>query len=441
MSRGQILFIDDEPRLCEAAAEWLGVSGFAVETFTEPARALARLPQADFDCVVTDVRMPGMDGLAVLGQITQFNAELPVVLLTGHGDVPMAVQAMRAGAHDFLEKPYDADYLVAILDRAVEQRRLKRELRALRNAVGSEPMLERRLVGVSAPIVALRRQVQQLADIDVDVLITGETGAGKEVVARALHETGRRSRGNFVAINCAAIPEALFESEIFGHERGAFSGAAQTRIGKFEFANGGTVFLDEVESMPLALQAKVLRAIQERVIERLGSNRQIGIDVRFIAATKTDLAVDSAAGRFRADLFYRLSTVELTVPPLRERREDVPLLFQLFVADAARRFGIPAPAISPRDTDRLQMQHWPGNVRELKAVADRAALGIVKHAPKEGTETSSLSERVARFEADLIAEALLESGGVTTDAADRLGVPRRTLNEKILRYGLRGTDT
>tara|TARA_R110002124_G_scaffold1797_17_gene11600 strand:- start:60652 stop:61977 length:1326 start_codon:yes stop_codon:yes gene_type:complete len=440
MSRGQILFIDDEPRLCEAAAEWLGVSGFAVETFTEPERALARLPQADFDCVVTDVRMPAMDGLAVLGQITQFDAELPVVLLTGHGDVPMAVQAMRAGAHDFLEKPYDADYLVAILDRAVEQRRLKRELRSLRNAVGSEPMLERRLVGISAPIVALRRQVQQLADIDVDVLITGETGAGKEVVARALHETGRRSRGNFVAINCAAIPEALFESEIFGHERGAFSGAAQTRIGKFEFANGGTVFLDEIESMPLALQAKVLRAIQERVVERLGSNRQIGIDVRFIAATKTDLAVDSAAGRFRADLYYRLSTVELTVPPLRERREDVPLLFQLFVADAARRFGIPAPAINPRDTDRLQVQHWPGNVRELKAIADRAALGIVKNARKAGTETSSLSERVARFEAEVIAEALLESGGVTTDAADRLGLPRRTLNEKILRYGLRETD-
>ncbi len=440
MSRGQILFIDDEPRLCEAAAEWLGVSGFAVETFPEPERALARLPQADFDCVVTDVRMPAMDGLAVLGQITQFDAELPVVLLTGHGDVPMAVQAMRAGAHDFLEKPYDADYLVAILDRAVEQRRLKRELRSLRNAVGSEPMLERRLVGISAPIVALRRQVQQLADIDVDVLITGETGAGKEVVARALHETGRRSRGNFVAINCAAIPEALFESEIFGHERGAFSGAAQTRIGKFEFANGGTVFLDEIESMPLALQAKVLRAIQERVVERLGSNRQIGIDVRFIAATKTDLAVDSAAGRFRADLYYRLSTVELTVPPLRERREDVPLLFQLFVADAARRFGIPAPAINPRDTDRLQVQHWPGNVRELKAIADRAALGIVKNARKAGTETSSLSERVARFEAEVIAEALLESGGVTTDAADRLGLPRRTLNEKILRYGLRETD-
>ncbi|MCZ4348132.1 sigma-54 dependent transcriptional regulator [Devosia neptuniae] len=439
MSRGQILFVDDEPKLCEAAAEWLGVSGFTVETFTEPARALARLPQADFDCVVTDVRMPGMDGLAVLAQITQFNAELPVVLLTGHGDVPMAVEAMRSGAHDFLEKPYDADYLVAILDRAVEQRRLKRELRALRNAIGSEPMLERRLVGISAPIAALRKQVEQLADIDIDVLITGETGAGKEVVARALHDTGRRSRGNFVAINCAAIPEALFESEIFGHERGAFSGAAQTRIGKFEFANGGTVFLDEIESMPLALQAKVLRAIQERVIERLGSNRQVGIDVRFIAATKTDLSGDSAAGRFRADLFYRLSTVELTVPPLRERREDVPLLFQLFVADAARRFGIPAPTIRQSDTDRLQARPWPGNVRELKAIADRAALGIGKNARNEGTETSSLSVRVARFEAEVIAEALRDSGGITTDAADRLGLPRRTLNEKIMRYGLRDT--
>jgi two-component system C4-dicarboxylate transport response regulator DctD len=345
MSRGRIAFIDDEPGLCEAAAEWLGVSGFEVATHTDPAMAMRRIVAGDCDCVVTDMRMPGASGMEVLRHFRSADPDLPVVLLTGHGDVALAVEAMRDGAHDFIEKPYDADHLVAVLDRAVERRRLVKELRRLRLA--STTSLDTRLVGISPGITALRRSVAQLADVDVDVLIVGETGTGKEVVARALHDFGSRAKGQFVAINCAAIPETVFESEVFGHDKGAFTGAVGARIGKFEYASGGTVFLDEIESMPLALQAKVLRAIQERSVEPLGSNAVRPIDVRFIAATKVDLKAESEAGRFRADLYFRLATVELDIPPLRDRREDIGLLHALFATAAAQRFNVGEPAPDP----------------------------------------------------------------------------------------------
>jgi two-component system, NtrC family, C4-dicarboxylate transport response regulator DctD len=260
------------------------------------------------------------------------------------------------------------------------------------------------------------------------------------VLARALHEFGNRSAGNFVAINCAAIPEAIFESEIFGHEKGAFSGAAAERAGKFEYGQGGTVFFDEVESMPLALQAKVLRAIQERTVVRLGSNRERPVDVRFIAATKTDLRRESEAGRFRADLYYRLATVELAIPPLAERREDIPLLYGVFVRAAAERFGMTRP--EQIDLTGLREQPWPGNVRELRSAAERAVLGLAGsgYVPMPAGRPHSLPDRVARFEAEAIAQALHMANGSTAEAAERLGLPRRTLNEKIARYALRAVD-
>lgn len=437
MSRGSIVFIDDEAELCAAAEAWLGVSGFAVTSFTNPQQALDRVDPGDVDCVVTDVRMPGLSGIAVLRHFQAMAPDLPVVLLTGHGDVALAVDAMRDGAHDFIEKPYDADHLVAVLDRATERRRLGRELNRLRQAAGGAE-LEDRLVGLAPAMDGLRQSVLQLADIDVDVLINGETGTGKEVVARALHDFGARSKGQFVAINCAAIPETIFESEMFGHASGAFTGAAGDRVGKLEFARGGTVFLDEIESMPLALQAKVLRAIQERSIEPLGSNASRPIDVRFIAATKVDLKAESEAGRFRADLYFRLATVELAVPPLRQRREDVPLLFNLFAANAARRFKLPEAAI-PLLPAGLAASDWPGNVRELKAMAERAVLGMTRQGAAQGRflPAETLAHRVARFEAAAIETALQEAGGSTAEAAERLGLARRTLNEKIVRYGLR----
>ncbi|WP_404401966.1 sigma-54-dependent transcriptional regulator [Pelagibacterium halotolerans] len=439
--RGAIAFIDDERELCEASGEWLGVSGFTVETFADPAKALRRIDPRLFDCVVTDLRMPRVGGLDVLAQMQKADRDLPVILLTGHGDVQMAVEAMHAGAYDFIEKPYDADRLVTVLDRAVERRRLRREVGRLQSALGGEAVLEQRLVGVSPAIADVRRRVAQLADVDVDVLIRGETGTGKEVVARALHDLGHRAKGNFVAINCAAIPEAIFESEIFGHERGAFTGAGTERIGKFEFASGGTVFLDEIESMPLSLQAKVLRAIQERSMERLGSNRAVPLDVRFIAASKVDLKAESDAGRFRADLYFRLGTVEIDLPPLRERREDIALLFALFAGQAAERFSRKPPEFGRAFLQELRAGSWPGNVRELKATADRAVLGLDREmtggAPGVELGQGTLNDKVARFEAELIAEALRAAGGSTAEAAEILGLARRTLNEKIARYGLR----
>ena len=439
MSRGRIAFIDDENQLCDAAEDWLSVSGFAVTTYQDPARAMREIAPKDYDCVVSDLRMPVAGGFDVLTHFRAADSDLPVILLTGHGDVPVAVRAIQAGAYDFIEKPYDADMLVTVLDRAVERRRLRLEIHRLHEGTGA-PGIEDHLIGISPAMVALRNSVTQLASIDVDILITGQTGTGKEVLARALHEFGARSKGNFVAINCAAVPESIFESEIFGHDKGAFSGAVAERAGKFEYGQGGTVFLDEIESMPLALQAKVLRAIQERVVVRLGSNRERPIDVRFIAATKTDLRRESEAGRFRADLYYRLATVELAIPPLAERREDIPLLYGVFARAAAERFGLAPPG--DIDLTGLREQPWPGNVRELKAAAERAVLGVAGRATfhRPGGQAATLPDRVARFEAEAIAQALRMANGSTAEAAEQLGLPRRTLNEKIARYGLRGTD-
>ena len=440
MTRGRIAFIDDEPQLCAAAEDWLSVSGFTVTTYQNPAQAMREIDPRDCDCVVSDLRMPGASGFDVLTHFQAADSDLPVILLTGHGDVPVAVRAIQTGAYDFIEKPYDADMLVAVLDRAVERRRLRSEIDRLHNGAET-PSIEDRLIGISPAIVALRRSVAQLASVNVDILITGETGTGKEVLARALHEFGSRSASNFVAINCAAVPESIFESEIFGHDKGAFSGAAAERAGKFEYGQGGTVFLDEIESMPLALQAKVLRAIQERTVVRLGSNRERPIDVRFIAATKTDLRRESEAGRFRADLYYRLATVELAIPPLSERRDDIPLLYGAFARAAAERFGRARP--ENIDLTDLCEQPWPGNVRELKSAAERVVLGLAGpttvHRPIDRRQT--LPDRVARFEAEAIAQALRTTKGSTAEAAEQLGLPRRTLNEKIARYGLRGADS
>ena len=433
MTRGRIVFVDDEPDLCAAAADWLDASGFDIATFTDPAVALGSIEIANCDCVVSDMRMPGISGLELLRNIRGRDPELPVVLLTGHGDVPLAVEAIQAGAYHFLEKPYDAEQLVSILDNAVERRRLKQEIARLQRRPED---LEARLIGVSPAIASVRRSVHRLADIDVDVLITGETGTGKEVVARALHDFGHRRAGPFVAINCAAIPESIFESEIFGHERGAFTGAQAARQGRIAYASGGTVFLDEIESMPLPLQAKVLRIIQERVVEPIGSNRQIPVDVRFIAATKVDLKAESDAGRFRADLYFRLATIDLPLPPLRDRPEDVALLYTVFARRAAERLGLPLPDLSTDLGLRLSQQRWPGNIRELKSYAERAVIGLEASA-LQPSAPGNLPEMVAAYEARVIAATLAAAGGATAEAAERLGVPRRTLNEKIAKYGLR----
>ncbi len=442
MTRGTIAFIDDEPPLCDAAADWLGASGFRVATYTDPARALAEIDTARCDCVVTDLRMPGVSGQQVLAQLRAGDAELPVILLSGHADVPVAVEAMREGAYDFIEKPYGAEHLVAVLDRAVELRRMRRELRATRWSDTASARLEARLAGSAPAIAALRDAVGQLADIAVDLLVSGEPGTGKEELARAFHDFGRRARRPFVAIDCAGVAEPGFEAELFGHERGFLAGTAAARVGKLEHANGGTVFLGEIEALPLALQSKLLRVMQDRRLERIGSNAARPVDLRVVAGTRADLRAEVAAGRFRADLFYRLSAVELALPPLRARREDIPLLFTRFAEDAAERFGRALPDLLESDLRLLQGQDWPGNLPELKAAAERHVLGLRPAAPAAAEPAAAvpLPERVARFEAEAIAEALRQAGGSSALAADVLGVPRRTLNEKIARHGLRGDE-
>ena len=441
MTRGRVLFVDDETELRESAGEWLNVVGFEATAAATAREALALLSGGAFDTLVTDVRMPQMDGLQLLDAALADDPHLPVVLLTGHGDVVLAVEAMRRGAHDFLEKPYDADHLVAVLDRAVKERRLEKELLQLRQASGNSEDLALRLAGNAPAIATLRERILQLADIDIDVLIQGETGTGKEVVARALHDFGSRRDRPFVALNCAAVPESVFESEIFGHERGAFTGAVQKRIGRIAHADGGTIFLDEVESMPLPLQAKLLRVIQERVIEPVGSNRQVPLDVRFIAATKADLKVEGDAGRFRPDLYFRLATVTLEIPPLKARSQDVALLFRHFCADAARRHRLADVPVPPSLADALGAADWPGNVRELKSAAERHVLGLppLTHrtagAVADGA-SASLPARLAAYESLLIMDALDAHGGNIQAASRALGIPRRTLGEKIARLNI-----
>ncbi|WP_439604690.1 sigma-54-dependent transcriptional regulator [Shinella sp.] len=442
MNRGRILLIDDDRDLLKAATDWLTVSGFSVEAFHRPEEAFTALLRAEPDVVVTDVRMPGIDGMTLLNSTVRQKRDVPVVLITAHGDVGLAVQAMKQGAEDFLEKPYDADRLLSVLDKAVEKRRMKREIVRLQGLVGGSEK-EDAIVGDSPPIRDLRNRVATLADVDIDVLVIGETGTGKELVARALHRLSRRADGPFVAINCGALPEAIFESEVFGHVKGAFTGAIADREGKFEHAAGGTLFLDEIESMPLGLQAKILRVLQERVVERLGENRLRSVDVRIVAAAKSDLTADIAAGRFREDLFYRLATADVRIPSLRQRRDDIGLLFGHFASLAAHRYGRPVRAVPARRIEQLRQQEWRGNVRELKAQAERFALGLDEPAAtvRDASfkdDTLALPERLAAYEALVIREALERNDGNTARAAASLGVPLRTLTEKMSRRGLAG---
>jgi len=431
-----VIVVDDEAPIREAVEQWLTLSGFEVRLFSRAEECLAQLPDHFPGVILSDVRMPGMDGLQLLAALQLRDRDLPVIMLTGHGDVPMAVDAMRDGAYDFLEKPFSPETLLGSLRRALEKRALVLENRALHERADNRSRLDATLLGMSPTMQTLRRQVLDLSQLPVNVLIRGETGSGKEMVARCLHDFGPRADKPFVAVNCAAIPEQLFEAELFGHESGAFTGAQGKRIGKLEYAHGGTVFLDEIESMPLAQQVKLLRVIQERRIERLGSNQSIDIDVRIIAATKPDLLDEARAGRFREDLAYRLNIAELRLPPLRERREDIPMLFSHFSRNAAERLGRRAPVLSGEQLSHLLSHDWPGNVRELANAAERQVLGLDGPAAEGSTVGQSLVAQQEAFEAHCIRSALRRHRGDIKAAMHELQLPRRTLNEKMQRHGL-----
>ena len=430
-----VLFVEDDPAVRVNVAESLELAGLRVKALDNAEQALALAREGLHAVVVTDVLLPGMAGIALFRRLHKLDAGLPVILVTGHGDISMAVQAMREGAYDFMEKPFSTERLAEACTRALEKRALQLEVQALRRQVAGRRTLEETLLGRSEAMRRLRDQVANLGASGADVLIWGETGTGKELVACCLHALRGGGEGPFVAINCAGLPETLFESEVFGHEAGAFTGAAKRRIGKMEHANRGTLFLDEIESMPLAQQAKLLRALQERKIERLGSNTPVAVDVRVIAATKSDLKALSEQGTFRADLYYRLGVVVLELPPLRERREDIPLLLEHFLLAAAARYGRPVPEVAPEVLRGLMAAEWPGNVRELRNAADRIVLGLAPEIAG-GAARPTLAQQVDVFEKALIEQALKEHAGRPQAVCDALGIARKTLYDKLHRHGI-----
>ncbi|MCK4707272.1 MAG: sigma-54-dependent Fis family transcriptional regulator, partial [Gammaproteobacteria bacterium] len=359
MQQPIIFFIDDEQDLRLANEQTLQLAEFEVQLFEKAEEALPLLNDQWPGVVICDIRLPGMDGQAFQHEAFKLDKDLPVILITGHGDISMAVDAMQKGAYDFIEKPFSADRLVDTVRRALDKRLLTLENRNLKSELHAQNVLGPRIIGKTPVMLTLRNNINRLADTGADILLFGETGTGKELVARSLHEQSSRRDKNFVAINCGAIPENLIESELFGHEKGAFTGAETLRIGKFEYAQGGTVFLDEIESMPLSTQVRLLRVLQERSLERLGSNESIQLYIRIITASKIDLLAAAGRAEFREDLYYRLNVVTLELPPLRERREDIPRLFQHFLLVASARYGKEAPAMSQNANQTLMAFNWP----------------------------------------------------------------------------------
>ncbi|GAA5171858.1 sigma-54-dependent transcriptional regulator [Modicisalibacter zincidurans] len=444
MSELPVWLVDDDPGVRESLSQWFELGELAVRSFASGEAVLAALDAGEpCGALISDVKMPGLDGLSLLRAVQALDDEVPVLLITGHGDVPMAVGAMRQGAWDFIEKPYEPERLEEQVRRALERRRLSQENRRLRQAL-RQGGLAARLIGEAPGMQRLRDELANLAPTRANVLVFGETGSGKEVVARCLHEFGPGQAAPFVALNCGAIAPELFESELFGHEKGAFTGALETRVGKLEHASGGTLFLDEIESMPLTAQVKLLRALQEGEVTRLGSNRVIALDLRVVAASKSDLLALASERAFREDLYYRLAIAELTIPPLRERREDIALLFAHFCRQAAEVHQRPLREMDSELFAALSRHAWPGNLRELRNAATRHTLGldIPQLTPQPGdvpreAAGGSLNDQVAAFEASLLRAALAHHQGNIQAVLDELDLPRRTLNQKMHKYRLR----
>ncbi len=444
IENAKVIIVDDDEDLRHALAQSLQLAGYEVDAYDDGHEALNNITRNMYSVIITDIKMPTIDGIELLSKVLEIDPALPTIVITGHGDVSTAVNAMRNGAYDFIEKPFAAERLVGAVSRGLEKRRLVLENRNLRDELASQDGLDKRLVGRTAAMLNLRAEIVALAQTDVDILIWGETGSGKEVVARALHEEGSRKDKPFIALNCGAIPVEMMESELFGHESGAFTSANKQRVGKLEYANGGTIFLDEIESMPLELQVKLLRVIETRSIERLGSNKIINLDIRFIAATKTDLELASQQLLFRADLYYRLNVVTLTIPPLRERKDDIPLLLHHLAREARTRYRKEIPEYTPALMMQLMSYEWPGNVRELRNMADRWVLGLdlgleqdnLQESLIEISEAESLSQQMATIEKRLIANALNKNEGSIKKTYEQLQLSRKALYEKMKKYQL-----
>ena len=432
-----VVLVEDDDDVRDGAAQALELAGFAVAAYASVEAARRSVHPGAPVVLLCDVNLPGMHATAWLPEVRAIDPDLPMILVTGHGDIAMAVQSIRQGAYDFIEKPASSERIVAVVQRAAEKRRLVLALRAAGAQMASQRGIAAVLIGRSAVMEQVRHTVLALAATTADVLIYGETGTGKDLVARCLHDYSARRDGAFVPINCGGLPDALVENELFGHEAGAFTGAQKLRAGKLEAAHGGTLFLDEIESMPLGVQVKLLRVLQERTVERLGSNRALPVDCRVVAASKADLLTASDEGRFRADLYYRIGVAFVSLPPLRERREDIGMLFEHFVLLAAARYGREVPELSPAQQAELLAHDWPGNLRELGNVASRFVLGLQtgRLTPGGGAAPTarSLNEQMDQFERTLIQEALRRHAGDVAASARMLALPKQTLHDKMKR--------
>jgi two-component system nitrogen regulation response regulator NtrX len=447
-----ILIVDDEPGVRTALTGVLRDEGYTVEAVPSGEACLERVTQGTVDLVLLDVWLPGLDGLATLARLRERQVDVQVVLISGHGNIEFAVRAIKMGAFDFVEKPLSLEKTVLVVRNALRQRRLEAENRALRARVDGPQTM----VGESFGMRRLREQVAMAAPTNGRVLIYGENGTGKELVARTVHAMSHRKTATFVEVNCAAIPEELIESELFGHVRGAFTGAVSDRRGKFETADGGTIFLDEIGDMSLKTQAKVLRVLQEQTLEAVGGTSRIRVDARVLAATNKDLQAEIRQGNFREDLYFRLNVVPIFVPPLRERQEDIPLLANHFMAEFAREYGRRPKQFDTDAIAVLQEYSWPGNVRELRNVIERLVImvpgdsiavadlgflesvGVARQAPvlEGGGQRPTLHEARERFERDLILRTLAEQQGNMSRTAEVLGVERSNLYRKMRTFGI-----
>jgi len=448
-TRGRILIVDDEEQMRDLLVKVLEKSGYQVSASAEGSQALAMLEREPADLVVTDVRMPGMGGMEALRAVKELNPDIVVIIMTAFGTIDQAVQAVKEGAYDYINKPFKIEEMLLTIDKALEERRLRHEVTALRQELRTRYHFES-LIGKSRAMQEVFKLIEQVAGSRSTVMIYGKSGTGKELVAKAVHYNSQRSAKPFVAVNCAAIPAELLESELFGHEKGAFTGAIATKVGKFELATGGTLFLDEVGSMRLDLQAKILRALQEREVERVGGTRTIKIDVRVLAATNRDLKRAVEEGAFREDLYYRLNVVPITLPDLKDRQEDIPLLANHFMRKFSQESNPGIREISKEAMAILLSYPWPGNVRELENVIERAVtLGrgeaiLPEDLPPHLAGGAGPVERALAHEASLeeleheyIHTVLRRTKWHQIRAASILGIDRRTLYRKIRRYGIK----
>ena len=443
-----ILVVDDEPGVRSSLSGVLRDEGFDVDAAASGEECLDRAVRFPYDVIVLDVWLPGIDGLVTLQRLRERQIDAQVVMISGHGNIESAVRAIKMGAFDFVEKPLSIEKTVLVVRNALRQRDLEAENRALRARVDRQHVM----IGESGAMRQLREQVETAAPTNGRVLIYGDNGTGKELVARTIHQLSRRRQGPFIEVNCAAIPEELIESELFGHQKGAFTGAVADKPGRFEQANAGTIFLDEIADMSLKTQAKVLRVLQEQVMERVGGTQRIKVDVRVLAATNKELLSEIRAGRFREDLYFRLNVIPIFVPPLRDRTADIPLLAEHFMALMADEYGRRLKRLAPEAIGRLQQYAWPGNVRELRNVIERlmimvpgdtitaqdlAFLGHDDVRPQPALDPGvPLAEARERFERDYILQALAAQHGNISRTADVLGVERSNLYKKMKAFGI-----